>query len=82
MMRPKEYPRWKFHRDVGAKIVHSVEEDLNLGPSWIEVYAAQNLLDVAKAQSRYLHLLNAESPKEEKPEKPEKPRSKSKAVIA
>lgn len=83
MTTQKVYPRWKFHKVEGAKIVQSANEDRKLGAQWMETYIAQNVMDVAKAQLRAEEFMNAfvEEPKpekEEKPEKPEKPKGKRK----
>ena len=32
----QEYPKWKYHRKVGGKIVHNSEEEKALGDSWYD----------------------------------------------
>ncbi len=32
----QEYPKWKYHRKFGSKIVHNAEEEKVLGDSWYD----------------------------------------------
>jgi hypothetical protein len=32
----QEYPKWKYHRKLESKIVHSSEEEEALGDSWYD----------------------------------------------
>jgi hypothetical protein len=32
----REYPKWKYHRKLGGKIVHNADEERALGDSWYD----------------------------------------------
>ena len=73
------YPKWKYHKDGVAKIVHSHAEESTIGLGWVEVNAGVDPADVAKAQAVAIKALldaakKSEPVEEEKAEPIEKPK--------
>lgn len=58
----KVYPSWRYHKELGSKIVESEAEDLKLDEGWVDTPAKfESVEEVAKLSEKELVDLNKDS---------------------